>query len=64
VQLNYVAEPAMGLDGSDHDLTITFSPNCSINCHWCTGLPAEWKGVAEIVRILNKATRAAPTGPS
>lgn len=60
IQLSYVAEPLMGLDGSDHDLTIRFSPTCSIRCHWWTELPAEWEGVKETVRILRKAARVAP----
>ncbi len=60
VQIGYVAEPAMGCDGSDHDLAIVYSPTCSISCRWWTELPAEWKGVAEIVRILRKAARAVP----
>lgn len=60
VQLSYVAEPLMGLDGSDHDLTIRFSPTCSIHCHRWAELPAEWQGVKEVVRIPRKAARVAP----
>lgn len=59
IRLGYVEDPVMGLDGSDHDLTIAFSPSCSIHCHWWTELPAEWRGVKEIVRILRKYASAA-----
>ncbi|MBU2478245.1 MAG: hypothetical protein KKA36_04080 [Gammaproteobacteria bacterium] len=64
VQLGYVAEPLMGCDGSDHDLTLRFSSTCSITCHWWTELPAEWKGVKEIVRILRRYARAVSDSPS
>lgn len=60
VQLGYVAEPLMGCDGSDHDLTITFSPTCSIHCHWWAELSEEWQGVAEIVKILRRYAKPAP----
>jgi len=63
VQIGYVAEPAMGCDGSDHDLTLAFSSSCSIRCCWWTELPAEWKGMAEIVRILRKGARVASDDP-
>ena len=64
VRLGYVAEPIMGCDGSDHDLTITFTPTCSIRCHWWTELPAEWEGVKEVVRILRKGARAVADTPA
>lgn len=54
LRLGYVEEPAMGCDGSDHDLSIAFSPTCSIRCRWWTELPAEWQGVEPILRILRK----------
>lgn len=57
VQISYIAQPAMGLDGSDHDLTITLSPTCFIRCHWWVDPPDEWQGVKEIVEILRRCAR-------
>lgn len=62
VQLGYVAEPLVGCDGSDHDLTIAFSPTCSIHCHWWAELPEEWQGIAEIVKILRSHAKHGPIG--
>lgn len=57
VQISYIEQPVMGLDGSDHDLTITFSPTCFMRCHWWVDLPDEWQGVKEIVEILRRSAR-------
>jgi hypothetical protein len=55
LRLGFVAEPLMGLDGADYEITIQFGPQCSITCCWWTELPAEWEGLREIIRILGGA---------
>lgn len=55
LQLGYVADPAIGVDGSDNEMTIEFGPQCSISCRWWTDLPAEWEELREIIRILRGA---------
>ena len=54
VQIGFAAEPAMGCDGSDHELTLVFAPLCRITCRWWVEIPPEWRGVQEIVRILHR----------
>lgn len=62
LQLGFVVEPAMGCDGSDHELTIAFAPLCSVSCRWWVELPAEWSGLEEILRIVRKGAKAASRG--
>jgi hypothetical protein len=54
LRLGFVAEPSMGCDGTDYELTIRFSPACSIRCQWWNELPTEWKDMEPLVRILRK----------
>ena len=55
LRLGFVAEPLMGVDGADYEITIQFGPQCSITCRWWTELPAEWEGLRKIIRILGGA---------
>jgi hypothetical protein len=41
LRLGFVAEPLIGVDGADYEITIRFGPQCSIACRWWSELPAK-----------------------
>jgi len=52
LRLGFVAEPLIGVDGADYEITIQFGSRCSIACRWWSKLPTEWVGLREIIRLL------------
>jgi len=54
LRLGFVAEPLIGVEGADYEITIQFGLQCSITCRWWSELPAEWEGLREIIQMMGR----------